>query len=99
MGNSCEIITQPLSQTVSKEIVNFEDEDKFLVAISQDDPENLEHRLSTVRKYYITLLVSCIAIIITALSSIWTFEGPFYQKSFISATKLRFWGLHCSYLV
>lgn len=93
MGNSCEIITQPLSQTVSKEIVNFEDEDKFLVAISQDDPENLEHRLSTVRKYYITLLVSCIAIIITALSSIWTFEGPFYQKKFHFSNEVEILGI------
>ena len=59
-----------------------EDDAQFIVVLNRDDPESMEYRLSTVRKYYITLLVSFIAVVITALSSIWTFEGQFYQKKF-----------------
>lgn len=55
---------------------------EYLVTLNQDDPESMEFRLSTFRKWYITLLVSFIAIVITALSSVWTFEGLSYREKF-----------------
>ena len=58
------------------------DIEKYLVTLNVDDPENMEHRLSLFRKWYISLLVSFIAFIITALSSVWSFEGASYQKKF-----------------
>ncbi|XBW35723.1 hypothetical protein QEN19_001293 [Hanseniaspora menglaensis] len=54
----------------------------YCVVLNKDDPEAMEFRLSPFRKWYITMLISVTSVIITALSSVWTFEGVKYQQKF-----------------
>ncbi|CCF60116.1 hypothetical protein KAFR_0J00480 [Kazachstania africana CBS 2517] len=59
--------------------VNETEKEEFEVtfdSIDDIDPENVSLRMSTWRKYYISLLITFTAMVITMISSCWTFVSP-----------------------
>ncbi|KAH3899401.1 MFS transporter SCDLUD_004844 [Saccharomycodes ludwigii] len=56
--------------------------ENFEIFLEDNDPENLANNFSLTRKYYITILVSATSMIITILSSCWTFVSPKVMEKF-----------------
>ncbi|KAL6949773.1 hypothetical protein ACO0QE_000434 [Hanseniaspora vineae] len=56
--------------------------ESFEVSLEPEDPENIAMHISYVRKCYFTSIVSYTSVVITILSSVWTFAAPIEMARF-----------------
>ena len=77
-----------LDEEMSRVSTNMREENRslpnesFEVTLGPNDPENISTRISYLRKCYFTAIVSYTSVVITILSSVWTFAAPIEMERF-----------------